>query len=99
MKVQIERFHLNGHTTGFRPQTQKLQLPFKTPLFTPAVKGLKTKELTIPTIFSHNIKAKRDLELPGTLYTKYPQQSFLVVFLDKGISMKGGLIQASALQN
>ena len=72
MKVQIERFHLNGHTTGFRPQTQKLQLPFKTPLFTPAVKGLKTKELTTPTIFSHNIKAKRDLELPGTLYTKYP---------------------------
>ena len=72
MKVQIERFHLNGHTTGFRPQTQKLQLPFKTPLFTPAVKGLKTKELTIPTIFSHNITAKRDLELPRTLYTKYP---------------------------
>ena len=99
MKVQFERFHLNGHTTGFRPQTQKLQLPFKTPFFTLAVKGLKTKELTIPTIFSHNIKAKRDLELPGTLYTKYPQQSFLVVFLDKGIFMKGGLIQASALQN
>ena len=81
MKVQIERFHLNGHTIGFRPQTQKLQLPFKTPLFTLSVKGLKTKELTIPTIFSHNIiKAKRDMELPGTLYTKYPQQSFLAFF-------------------
>ena len=72
MKVQIERFHLNGHTIGFRPQTQKLQLPFKTLLFTLAVKGLKTKELTIPTIFSHNIKAKTDMELPGTLYTIYP---------------------------
>ena len=25
MKVQIERFHLNGHTKGFRPQTQKVK--------------------------------------------------------------------------
>ena len=40
MKVQIERFHLNGHTIGFRPQTQKLKLPYKTPLITLAVKGL-----------------------------------------------------------
>ena len=24
MKVQIERFHLNGHTIGFCPQTQKV---------------------------------------------------------------------------
>ena len=40
MKVQIERFHLNGHTKGFRPQTQKLKLPYKTQLFTLAVKGL-----------------------------------------------------------
>ena len=24
MKVFPERFHLNGHTAGFRPQTQKL---------------------------------------------------------------------------
>ena len=99
MKVQIERFHLNGHTIGFRPQTQKLQLPFKTPLFTLAVKGLKTKELTIPTIFSHNITAKRDLELPGTLYTKYPATELSSLFLDRRIFKKGGLIEASALQN
>ena len=99
MKVQIERFHLNGLTIGFRPQTQKLELPYKTPLFTLAVKGLKTKELTIPTIFSHNIKAKRDLELPGTLYTKYPATQLSGLFLNKGIFKKGGLIQASTLQN
>ena len=40
MKVQIERFHLNGQIIGFRPQTQKLKLPYKTPLFTLAVKEL-----------------------------------------------------------
>ena len=100
MKVQIERFHLNGHNIGFRPQTQKLQLPFKTPLFTLAVKGLKTKELTITTIFSHNIiKAKRDMELPGTLYTKYPATELSSLFLDRRIFKKGGLIETSALQN
>ena len=25
-KVLAKRFHLNGHTVGFRPQTQKLEL-------------------------------------------------------------------------
>ena len=25
MKVVVERFHLNGHSIGFRPQTQKLE--------------------------------------------------------------------------
>ena len=61
--------------------------------------ALKTKELTIPTVFSHNIKAKRDLELPGTLYTKYPATELSGLFLDKEIFKKGGLIQASTLQN
>ena len=40
MKVQAGSFHLNGHIVGFRPQTQKLQSPFKTPSSTLAVKGL-----------------------------------------------------------
>ena len=31
MKVQAESFHLNGHIIGFRPQTQKLESPYKTP--------------------------------------------------------------------
>ena len=26
MKVLLKRFHLNGHTIGFRPQAQKLPL-------------------------------------------------------------------------
>ena len=44
MNGQIERFHLNGHSIGFRPQTQKLELPYKTPFFTTlAVKGLINK--------------------------------------------------------
>ena len=41
MKVQTESFHLNGHITGFRLQTQKLDSPYKTPSNTLAVKGLK----------------------------------------------------------
>ena len=40
MKVKAESFHLNGHIIGFRPQTQKLESPYKTPSNTLAVKGL-----------------------------------------------------------
>ena len=40
VKVQEGSFHLNGHIVGFRPQTQKLQSPFKTPSSTLAVNGL-----------------------------------------------------------
>ena len=41
MEVQVERFHLNGHIIGFHgPQTQKLELRYKTPSFTLEVKGL-----------------------------------------------------------
>ena len=32
---------MNGHIIGFRPQTQKLQSPFKTPSSTLAVKGFR----------------------------------------------------------
>ena len=42
MKVQAESFHLNGHIIGFRPQTQKLESPYKTISSTLAVKRLKT---------------------------------------------------------
>ena len=40
MKVQVERFHLNGHIIGFRPQTQKLELRYKTALITLAMTEL-----------------------------------------------------------
>ena len=43
MKVQTESFHLNGHIIGFRPQTQKLDSPYKTPSSTPAVKEINRK--------------------------------------------------------
>ena len=39
------------------------------------------------------------MELPGTLYTKYPAMEFYGLFLDGRIFKKGGLIEASALQN
>ena len=28
MKVLLERFHLKGHTTGFHPQTKKLEIDY-----------------------------------------------------------------------
>ena len=42
MKVQTESFHSSGHIIGFRLQTQKLELPYKTRSSTLAVKGLIT---------------------------------------------------------
>ena len=45
MKVQAESFHLNGHIIGFRPQTQKLESPYKTPSNILAVKALKLMSL------------------------------------------------------
>ena len=34
---------MNGYIIGFRPQTQKLESPYKTPLNTLAVKGLRKR--------------------------------------------------------
>ena len=45
VKVQAESFHLNGHIIGFRPQTQKLESPYKTVSNTLAVKGLIMRPL------------------------------------------------------
>ena len=44
MKVLLNSFHLNGHTPGFHPQTQKLE-PH---LLTLGVKGLSRVNLNIP---------------------------------------------------
>ena len=38
-KVLLKRFHLNGHTKGFRPQTQKLELHDMSRELTLEVKG------------------------------------------------------------
>jgi len=35
---------MNGHTIGFRPQPQKLELFYVSPLLTPGVKGLNSKD-------------------------------------------------------
>ena len=37
-KVLLKRFHLNGHTIGFHPQTQKLEQHYMSPLLTLGVK-------------------------------------------------------------
>ena len=46
MKVQAESFNLNGHIIGFRPQTQKVESPYKTPSSALAVKGLRLETRT-----------------------------------------------------
>ena len=47
MKVRAESFHLNGQIIRFRPQTQKLESPYKTPSSTLAVKGLRIKSVQL----------------------------------------------------
>ena len=42
MKVLEKRFHLNGHTSGFRPQIHKSEPVYETP-FILAVKELKVR--------------------------------------------------------
>ena len=58
MKVLAESFHLNGHIIGFRPQTQKLESPYKTLSNTLAVKGL-INELTLDPKKPHYILVGR----------------------------------------
>ena len=43
MKVREKRFHLNGHTSGFRPQIHKSEPVYETPSFILAVKELKVR--------------------------------------------------------
>ena len=53
MTVEAERFHLNGHIIGFRPQIQKLESSYKTPPSTLALKGLT---VTLPRFRPHDGK-------------------------------------------
>ena len=43
MKVLEKWFHLNGHTSGFRPQIHKSEPVYETPSFILAVKELKVR--------------------------------------------------------
>ena len=61
VKLQAGSFHLNGHIVGFRPQTQKLQSPFKTPSSTLPVKGLKKLNQSRQPIPGTLIKSCSDL--------------------------------------
>ena len=65
MKVQTESFQLKGNIIGFRPQTQKLESPYKTPSNSLAVKGLRLETRTSRLPFplkreQHNEKTARD---------------------------------------
>ena len=72
MKVLAESFHLNGHSIGFRPQTQKLESPYKTLSNTLAVKGL-INELTLDPKKPHYILGGRH----GRLSTVNSYQLFM----------------------
>ena len=47
MKVLLNSFHLNGHTLGFYPQTQKLEPRLLTQGLTLGVKGLINESLPL----------------------------------------------------
>ena len=51
------RVHLNGHIIGFRPQTQKLESPYKTPSNTLAVKGLKVLQIAQASTYMRYLKS------------------------------------------
>ena len=62
MKVLLNSFHLNGHTLGFHPQTQKLETHLLTQGLTLGVKGLKTGF----------VRVLEFLESPGILFWYFP---------------------------
>ena len=77
MKVQAESFHLNGHMIGFRPQTQKLESPYKTPPNTLAVKGLNPlvqKQLSIKTKIMQGKNARDHLRLRVLLSFQFTRE-------------------------
>ena len=40
-RFHLKRFHLKGHTIGFSPQTQKIEIHFMSPYLTLVVNGFK----------------------------------------------------------
>ena len=69
MKEQAESFHLNGHIIGFRPQTQKLESPYKTLSNTLAVKGLRRSFRWCQRIFPNMCMSKVEKNLEKGLFT------------------------------
>ena len=64
MKVQEGSFHLNGHIIGFRPQTQKLESPYKTLSSTLAVKWLTTWSITATYRYAKSLSGVRCQSIP-----------------------------------
>ena len=52
MKVLLNSFHLNGHTLGFYPQTQKVQPHLLAQGLTLGVKGLIKVFLRLPRLYA-----------------------------------------------
>ena len=75
MKVQAKSFHLNGHIIGFRSQTRKFKLPYKTPSNTLAVKGLDETELfgrTLgPARVVEYLRSGADYLPPGSVFSVF----------------------------
>ena len=58
MKVLLKRFHLNGHTTGFRTQTQKLALRAKQSIvYEGTAQYLSFEWPPVRKDFIHNLKS------------------------------------------
>ena len=55
-----QSFNLNGHITGFRPQTQKLESPYKTLSNFLAVKGLRRWKNRSPRTEIHPSEQRRE---------------------------------------
>ena len=62
------RVHLNGHIIGFRPQTQKLESPYKTPSNTLAVKGLKVLQIAQASTYMRYLKSSSLILISWTFH-------------------------------
>ena len=49
--IQLDSFHLNGHTLGFHPQTQKVQPHLLTQGLTLGVKGLNLSQFSVYSVY------------------------------------------------
>ena len=96
VKVLLKRFHLNGHTIGFHPQTQKLELPSTAPSFTLGVNELNVSidhrylVISPPNYLSTNEIATKNRNQHNIVLNLHEPASYPDVSLSSVCAKEGG---------
>ena len=96
VKVLLKRFHLNGHTIGFHPQTQKLELPSTAPSFTLGVNELNVSidhrylVISPPNYLSTNEIATKNRNQHNIVLNLHEPASYPDVSLSSVCTKEGG---------